>query len=90
MDNNKWVKFWNDRAEHVEKNVKYANGRGSYSDDSFNSIYKDIIKILNIDSTSSVLDVGGKTAPPRDGVWDVRATFLQVVVTMFLQVSGNI
>ena len=61
MRSGKWVKFWNDRSKYVEENVKYANGRGSCPDNVFNSIYKDIIKVLNIDHRSSLLDVGGGT-----------------------------
>jgi phospholipid N-methyltransferase len=53
----KWVKFWDSRAKHSDNKV--ANGRGSYPNDVYESIPLDIIKTLNVDSNSKILDVGG-------------------------------
>ncbi len=54
-----WIKHWNYIS--TKSSPKEANGRGGYTEDVFETIYKDIIKILNIDKNSTLLDVGGGT-----------------------------
>ena len=60
MDNNKlnWLKYWDERG--LSNIDKIANGRGSYPDSIYQEIYKDIIKLLNINESSIVLCWGRK------------------------------
>ena len=53
----KWVSYWDERA--LNPNPKIAHGRGSYPDNVYYSIHKDIVDLLNIDNKSSILDIGG-------------------------------
>lgn len=59
MDSNKvnWLEYWDQRG--LSDVNKIANGRGSYPNEIYEEIYKDIINKLNINNLSSILDVGG-------------------------------
>jgi len=54
--NEKWIGYWNSGSSN-----KAIHGRGSYPDEVYNSIAKDVTFYLDITPTDSVADIGGGT-----------------------------